>query len=111
LSALGGQPIVDVQLDIDHHAEETSGKRQSSRQAAGKRPLWAKPLGWYTARVYRLARTDEHVSRRFLQVMHLMAKPTILFAPYVLRRALLLGPESRSVAPAAPTSEAMQPTG
>jgi 2-polyprenyl-6-methoxyphenol hydroxylase-like FAD-dependent oxidoreductase len=62
-------------------------------------------------RVYRLARTDGQVSRRFLQVMHLMAKPTILFEPYVLRRVLLLGPESRSVASPAPSAEATQPTG
>jgi hypothetical protein len=64
-------------------------------------------MGWYTARVYRLARTDAQVSRRFLQVMHLVAKPTILFEPYVL----LVGPKSRSVASPAPTAEATQPTG
>jgi hypothetical protein len=81
------------------------------RKAEGKRPLWAKPMGWYTARVYRLARTDAQVSRRFLQVMNLMAKPVVLFEPYVLRRVLLLGPESRSVASPAPTAEATQPTG
>jgi hypothetical protein len=50
-------------------------------------------MGWYTSRVYRLAREDEHVSRRFLQVMHLMEKPTILFEPYVFRRVLTLGAE------------------
>jgi 2-polyprenyl-6-methoxyphenol hydroxylase-like FAD-dependent oxidoreductase len=62
-------------------------------QTAGRRPFWAKPMGWYTSRVYRLAREDEHVSRRFLQVMHLMEKPTILFEPYVFRRVLTLGAE------------------
>jgi hypothetical protein len=81
------------------------------QQAEGKRPLWAKPMGWYTGRVYRLARADEQVSRRFLQVMHLMAKPTILFEPYVLPRVLFLGPESRSVASPAATAEAAHPTG
>jgi hypothetical protein len=68
-------------------------------------------MGWYTGRVYRLARADEQVSRRFLQVMHLMAKPTILFEPYVLRRVPFLGPESRSVASPAATAEAAHPTG
>jgi hypothetical protein len=81
------------------------------RKAEGKRPLWAKPMGWYTARVCRLGRTDAQVSRRFLQVMNLMAKPTILFEPYVLRGVLLVGPKSRSVASPAPTAEATQPTG
>jgi len=68
-------------------------------QAEGKRPIWAKPMGWYTGRVYRLAREDERVSRRFLQVMHLMEKPTVLFEPYVLRRVLTLGGERRAPQP------------
>ena len=69
-------------------------------------------MGWYTSRVYRLARADEQVSRRFLQVMHLMAKPTILFEPYVLLRVLLPGPEPRPPLPSpARTGEAARPTG
>ena len=81
-------------------------------QAEGKRPFRAKPMGWYTSRVYRLARQDEHVSRRFLQVMHLMEMPTILFEPYVLRRLLTLGAEAPSPVerPTEPASAA-QPTG
>jgi 2-polyprenyl-6-methoxyphenol hydroxylase-like FAD-dependent oxidoreductase len=80
-------------------------------QAEGKRPLWAKAMGWYTSRVYRLARQDEHVSRRFLEVMHLMAKPTVLFEPYVLGRVLFLGAESPPMASAAPAAGEPQPTG
>jgi 2-polyprenyl-6-methoxyphenol hydroxylase-like FAD-dependent oxidoreductase len=80
-------------------------------QAEGKRPFWAKAMGWYTSRVYRLARQDEHVSRRFLEVMHLMAKPTVLFEPYVLRRVLFLGAESPPMASAAPAAGEPQPTG
>ena len=77
-------------------------------QAGGKRPIWAKPMGWYTSRVYRLAREDEHVSRRFLQVMHLMEKPTILFEPYVLRRVLTLGAEHPPAIAAPPPTPAVR---
>jgi 2-polyprenyl-6-methoxyphenol hydroxylase-like FAD-dependent oxidoreductase len=59
-------------------------------QAEGRRPVWIHALNWYTARVYQLARQDERVSRRFLQVMHLMKHPAVLFEPYVLRRVLTL---------------------
>lgn len=78
----------------------------------GKRPFWAKPMGWYMSRVYRLARQDEHVSRRFLQVTHLMEMPTVLFEPYVLRHVLTLGAEAPSPveSPTEPAS-AVQPTG
>lgn len=81
-------------------------------QAEGKRPFWVKPMGWYTSRVYRLTHQDERVSRRFLQVMHLMEKPTVLFEPYVLRKVLMLGREASE--PAASPSRpvrAAQPTG
>jgi 2-polyprenyl-6-methoxyphenol hydroxylase-like FAD-dependent oxidoreductase len=60
-------------------------------QAEGRRPVWIQALNWYTGRVYRLAQQDERVSRRFLQVMHLMKHPAVLFEPYVLRRVLTLG--------------------
>ena len=81
-------------------------------QAEGKRPFWVKAMGWYTSRVYRLTHVDERVSRRFLQVMHLMEKPWILFEPYVLRKVLTLGPEAPAPAAApAPTVRATQPTG
>jgi hypothetical protein len=56
----------------------------------GRRPFWIGALNWYTARVYQLARQDEHVSLRFLEVMHLMKHPVVLFEPYVLRRVLTL---------------------
>jgi 2-polyprenyl-6-methoxyphenol hydroxylase-like FAD-dependent oxidoreductase len=59
-------------------------------QAEGRRPFWIRALNWYTARVYQLARQDEHVSRRFLQVMHLVKHPAVLFEPYVLRRVMTL---------------------
>jgi len=59
-------------------------------QAEGRRPVWIQALNWYTGRVYRLAQQDERVSRRFLQVMHLMKHPAVLFEPYVLRRVLTL---------------------
>jgi hypothetical protein len=57
--------------------------------------VWIGALHWYTARVYQLARQDEHVSRRFLQVMHLTKHAAVLFEPYALRRVLTL----RSVQP------------
>jgi 2-polyprenyl-6-methoxyphenol hydroxylase-like FAD-dependent oxidoreductase len=78
-------------------------------QAEGKRPIWAKPMGWYTSRVYRLAREDEHVSRRFLEVMHLMEKPTVLFEPYVLRRVLTLGSEPATSLAVPPPAPAVRP--
>ena len=59
-------------------------------QAEGRRPVWIQALNWYTRRVYQLARQDERVSRRFLQVMHLMKHPAVLFEPYVLRLVLTL---------------------
>jgi hypothetical protein len=73
-------------------------------QAEGRRPVWIQPLNWYTGRVYQLARQDERVSRRFLQVMHLMKHPAVLFEPYVLRRVLTL----RSV-PSPPLRASAQP--
>jgi 2-polyprenyl-6-methoxyphenol hydroxylase-like FAD-dependent oxidoreductase len=59
-------------------------------QAEGRRPVWIQALNWYTGRVYQLAHRDERVSRRFLQVMHLMKHPAVLFEPYVLRRVMTL---------------------
>jgi 2-polyprenyl-6-methoxyphenol hydroxylase-like FAD-dependent oxidoreductase len=59
-------------------------------QAAGRRPVWIWALNRYTGRVYQLAHQDERVSRRFLEVMHLMKHPAVLFEPYVLRRVLTL---------------------
>ncbi len=64
-------------------------------QAGGRRPVWIGALSWYTARVCQLARQYEHVSRRFLEVMHLMKHSAVLLEPYVLRRVLTL----RSVQP------------
>jgi 2-polyprenyl-6-methoxyphenol hydroxylase-like FAD-dependent oxidoreductase len=73
-------------------------------QAEGRRPVWIQALNWYTGRVYQLARQDERVSRRFLQVMHLMKHPAVHFEPYVLRRVLTL----RSV-PSPPLPASAQP--
>ena len=96
---------------IDAPWMTVTGEDFRYEQAEGTRPFWTKALGWYTGRVYRLAREDEHVSRRFLQVMHLMAKPTVLFEPYVLRRVLLLGAESPPMTSTAPPAREPQPTG
>jgi 2-polyprenyl-6-methoxyphenol hydroxylase-like FAD-dependent oxidoreductase len=96
---------------IDAPWMTVTGEDFRYEQAEGTRPFWTKALGWYTSRVYRLAREDEHVSRRFLQVMHLMAKPTVLFEPYVLRRVLLLGAESPPMTSTAPPAREAQPIG
>jgi hypothetical protein len=45
-------------------------------------------LGWYTARVHELTWRDPFAAKRFLEVMHLVRRPTALFHPRVMLRAL-----------------------
>ncbi len=57
----------------------------------GRRAWWTPALCWYTARIHRLTWSDRYVARRFLEVMHLTARPTVLFHPKIIFRALTTG--------------------
>jgi 2-polyprenyl-6-methoxyphenol hydroxylase-like FAD-dependent oxidoreductase len=61
----------------------------------GRRAWWTAALCWYTARIHRLTWSDREVARRFLEVMHLTARPTALFHPKIIFRALGQGLRSR----------------
>ncbi len=72
-------------------------------EAEGKRPPWARLMNWYTSRVYQLTWQDRDIARRFLQVMHLMRGPEVLFAPRVLYHVLALRPRPRPPAVEGPS--------
>ena len=57
----------------------------------GRRAWWTAALCWYTARIHRLTWSDRFTARRFLEVMHLTERPTALFHPYIVFRALTEG--------------------
>ncbi len=57
----------------------------------GRRAWWTSALCWYTARIHRLTWSDRYTARRFLEVMHLTARPTALFHPKIVFRALTKG--------------------
>ena len=61
-------------------------------RAEGTRPPGTGFLLWYTAQVHRLSWVDPFVMTRFLQVMHLLRRPSSLFHPYILARALTTRP-------------------
>ena len=66
----------------------TTAEDFRSPKTVGLRPWWTAPLCWYTGRVHRLTWSDQFTARRFLEVMHLTARPTALFHPYIVFRAL-----------------------
>ena len=65
-----------------------TGEDFRSPHAQGERPAWMPLLGWYTARVHELTWRDRFAARRFLEVMHLVKRPTALFHPWIALRAL-----------------------
>ncbi len=65
-----------------------TGEDFRSPKAEGPRPAWMPLLGWYTARVHELTWRDPFAAKRFLEVMHLVKRPTALFHPRVALRAL-----------------------
>lgn len=54
----------------------------------GPRPLPVKLVNAYLALVFRAAEKDEHVSRAFFQVMHMLEEPASLFKAPILARVL-----------------------
>ena len=62
-----------------------------SPRTVGRRAWWTAALCWYTARIHRLTWSDRFTARRFLEVMHLTVRPTALFHPYIVFRALTQG--------------------
>jgi len=62
-----------------------------SPRTVGRRAWSSAALGWYTARIHRLTWSDRFTARRFLEVMHLTVRPTALFHPYIVFRALTQG--------------------
>jgi len=65
-----------------------TGEDFRSPKAEGPRPSWMPLLGWYTARVHELTWRDPFAAQRFLEVMHLVRRPSALFHPRVAVRAL-----------------------
>jgi 2-polyprenyl-6-methoxyphenol hydroxylase-like FAD-dependent oxidoreductase len=65
-----------------------TGEDFRSPKAEGRRPALMPLLGWYTARVHELTWRDPFAAKRFLEVMHLVRKPSALFHPRVALRAL-----------------------
>lgn len=65
-----------------------TGEDFRSPHAQGPRPAWMPLLAWYTARVHELTWRDHFAARRFLEVMHLVKRPTALFHPWIALRAL-----------------------
>ncbi|HTO71182.1 MAG TPA: FAD-dependent oxidoreductase [Myxococcota bacterium] len=65
-----------------------TGEDFRSERALGERPAFMPLLAWYTARVHQLTWRDPFTAKRFLEVMHLMRRPTALFHPRVALRAL-----------------------
>ena len=65
-----------------------TGEDFRSPKAEGRRPAFMPLLGWYTARVHELTWRDPFAAKRFLEVMHLVRKPSALFHPRVALRAL-----------------------
>ncbi len=59
----------------------TTAEDFRSPKTVGRRPWWTAPLCWYTGRVHRLTWSDQFTARRFLEVMHLTARPTALLIP------------------------------
>jgi 2-polyprenyl-6-methoxyphenol hydroxylase-like FAD-dependent oxidoreductase len=64
------------------------GEDFRSPQAEGARPAWMPLLAWYTARVHELTWRDPFAAKRFLEVMHLLRRPSALFAPRIALRAI-----------------------
>ena len=57
----------------------------------GPRPLAARVINAYIARLQRAAVHDPHVSVAFIRVIHLVAAPASLFAPRVFLRVMFRG--------------------
>jgi 2-polyprenyl-6-methoxyphenol hydroxylase-like FAD-dependent oxidoreductase len=65
-----------------------TGEDFRSPKAEGTRPAWMPLLAWYTARVHELTWRDTFAAKRFLEVMHLVKRPSALFHPRIVARAL-----------------------
>ncbi len=65
-----------------------TGEDFRSPKAEGPRPAFMPLLGWYTARVHELTWRDPFAAKRFLEVMHLVRRPSALFHPRVAVRAI-----------------------
>jgi 2-polyprenyl-6-methoxyphenol hydroxylase-like FAD-dependent oxidoreductase len=70
---------------------QTTSEDLRFEKAQGTRAWWLGLANAYTAKVYERSRTDEVVSRAFLEVMHLMQPPASLLRPAILRRVLFGG--------------------
>jgi len=64
------------------------GEDFRSPKAEGCRPPFMPLLGWYTARVHELTWRDRFAAKRFLEVMHLVRRPSALFHPRIAFRAI-----------------------
>jgi 2-polyprenyl-6-methoxyphenol hydroxylase-like FAD-dependent oxidoreductase len=65
-----------------------TGEDFRSPKADGVRPRFMPLLGWYTARVHELTWRDRFAAKRFLEVMHLVRRPSALFHPRIALRAI-----------------------
>jgi hypothetical protein len=61
-------------------------------RCVGRRAWWTSALCWYTGRIHRLTWSDRFTARRFLEVMHLTARPSALFHPRIVVRTLTQRP-------------------
>jgi 2-polyprenyl-6-methoxyphenol hydroxylase-like FAD-dependent oxidoreductase len=57
-------------------------------QTQGKRPLGTRFLQWYSAQLMELCSTNPTVLIRFLEVLNLLKKNTVLFHPYIVLQVL-----------------------
>lgn len=57
-------------------------------EVTGAKPFWTRFLHWYIAKVHCLSHRDPLVSLRFLQVIHMIKHPLVLFKPDIIFRVL-----------------------
>jgi 2-polyprenyl-6-methoxyphenol hydroxylase-like FAD-dependent oxidoreductase len=65
-----------------------TGEGLRFEEVEGKRPFYLKALHWYNTQIFELTGESEAVYADFLQVLHLMKLPTLLFHPRNLWQVL-----------------------
>jgi len=96
-AARGGDPLAGFSREFQRRLARVTdapwllatGEDFRSPHAVGERPRWMPLLAWYTARVHELTWRDPFAARRFLEVMHLVKRPSALFHPWIALRALV----------------------
>jgi flavin-dependent dehydrogenase len=77
-------------------------------EVIGHRSLKTSAINWYISKIYHAAHRDSLVNDAFIQVMHMMRSPVILFQPAFLIRVLRA---SMAVQVLSSTKRSNQPTG